>query len=140
MARIRVLLVDPEAFVRRGLHMRLALEADLTVVGEAADAASAVPIAAALRPDVIMMDSGLDRICAATEIVRRSCEARIVILSLQDDSHTRQRAAAAGAAAFVGKHESPEVLLETIKGAVHHHDSLSRSDESSLRAGRPERS
>ncbi len=132
MAPIRILLVDPEALVRRGLHMRLALEADLMVVGEATDAASAVPIGATLRPDVIVLDSGLDGICAAIDIVRRTCGARIVILSLQDDSHTRQRAAAAGAAAFVSKQERPEVLLETIKavarsagrGRIHPHSPI----------------
>ena len=42
--------------VRRGLQMRLALESDLQVVGEAASGAEALAVVRALQPDVVLMD------------------------------------------------------------------------------------
>jgi len=53
---IRVLLVDDLPAVRHGLRLRLGLESDLTVVGEAADGQTAVKLAGELGPDVIIMD------------------------------------------------------------------------------------
>ena len=53
---IRLLLVDDQPAVRRGLRMRFALEPDLEVVGEAGGVAEAISLARALHPDVVLMD------------------------------------------------------------------------------------
>ena len=50
---IRLLLVDDQPAVRRGLRMRFALEPDLEVVGEAGGVAEAISLARALHPDVV---------------------------------------------------------------------------------------
>ncbi|MBV8940365.1 MAG: response regulator, partial [Solirubrobacterales bacterium] len=62
---IRVLVADDQAVVRGGLRMILEAQADLEVVGEAADGSEAITMAASLQPDVLLMDirmPGLDGI------------------------------------------------------------------------------
>ena len=53
---IRVALVDDQSMVRAGFRMILDAEADITIVGEAADGAEAVDVVARTRPDVVLMD------------------------------------------------------------------------------------
>ena len=149
---IRLLLVDHRPSVQRGLKMRLAMEEDLEVVGEAAEATEAIPLAHTLRPDVILMDVEMSGIAAAgltalgviaflqsmpgpkrligvllgisipqlaIPLSRAAApHSAIVIFTLHDDAATREQARAAGAAAFVAKHRTEEVLLEAIRGVA----------------------
>lgn len=118
--RIKILLVDDQEMVRRGLSMRLGIEPDLEVVGEVEDGAGAVDGTAACAPDVVLMDivmAGVDGI-EATAALRLACpEVAIVVLTLQDDEATRGRAEEAGAAGFVGKHQPEGDLIEEIRRA-----------------------
>lgn len=115
---ITLLLVDDVPAVRRGLRMGLALEADLRVVGEAADAAEALRLAAALDPDVVLLDvelPGMDGVAACERLRAAGCRAAAIILTIHEDQATRQRACAAGAAAFIAKYEPLEVLLAAVR-------------------------
>ena len=70
---IRVLLADDQALIRMGFRMVLDAEADIEVVGEAADGAAAITQAKALNPDVVLMDirmPGVNGIEATAEITR----------------------------------------------------------------------
>ena len=112
---IHLLLVDNHPWVRQGLRMRLALEPDLTVVGEARDVRHALVVMRELCPDVVIMDvelPGIDGI-SGIDLLGRCAQvpAVVVLLTLRDDRLTRERAAAAGAAAVVGKQEVFETLL-----------------------------
>ena len=121
MEPIRVLLVDDEPKVLRGLLMRLGLEADICVVGEAADGATAVDLAGLLSPDVVLMDVNLpviDGISATRELAARVPQAAVVMLSLHDDRATIERALAAGAVAFMGKQQMDGDLLGAIRMAA----------------------
>ena len=120
MKPIRLLVVDDEARVRQGLRMLMATEPDLEVVGEAGDGPAALHLALELRPDVVLMDllmSGMDGIHATRLLQAAVPASSIVAFSVREDVSTRRAAAAAGAAAFVGKQEGPERLLATIREA-----------------------
>jgi DNA-binding NarL/FixJ family response regulator len=121
MKPIQVLLVDDDPNVLRGLRMRLGLEVDIWVVGEAEDGATAVDLASLLSPDVVLMDVNLpvtDGITATRELAVRVPQAAVVILSLHDDQGTIDRALAAGAVAFVVKQQMDGDLLGAIRRAA----------------------
>jgi DNA-binding NarL/FixJ family response regulator len=118
---IRVLLVDDQQNIRRGLRMRLGLEPDLAVVGEAGDGEAALRMASLVAPDVVLMDVEmpvLDGISATARLRQVHPGCSIVMLSLYDDAQTRERAAAAGACAFVAKTKMDESLMDAIRQAI----------------------
>ncbi len=118
---IKIVLADNEAAVRQGLRMRLARQPHMTVVGEAADGEAALAMIQDLLPDVVVMDIAMPRLDGIT-VTRRAGvlvpRSRVVILTVSDDIHTRERARLAGAAALVGKLEDSQVLLQAIRGAA----------------------
>jgi two-component system nitrate/nitrite response regulator NarL len=131
MKPIRLLLVDDQRAVRRGLRMRFALEPDLEVIGEAGDATEAVSLVQTLRPDVILMDvdmSGTNGISAIATLRQVAPHSTAVIFTLYDDTATRARAREAGAAAFVAKHQTEEALLATIRRAAVEHEEEEHGD------------
>lgn len=116
---ITLLLVDDQPTVRRGLRMRLGLEPDLVVIGEAGDGEAALELVSRLRPDVVLMDIEMPKIdgISATEALRSagpSCPP-VVILTIHGDAATRARAESAGAAAFIEKTSADGVLIEVIR-------------------------
>ena len=118
---IKVLLVDDQPAVRQGLRMRMELESDLAVVGEADSGLEALNLAQRLGPDVIVMDVAMPEMdgITATEHLREVAPlVPVVMLSIHGDGATRARASAAGAAAFVEKQASVEDLLAEIRRAV----------------------
>ena len=121
MMVIKILLVDDQPAVRDGLRMRLELEPDLTIVGEACDGLEAVALAQTLVPDVVVMDvemPGLDGIGATRQLRARTPSMAIVILSIHCDVATRERAREAGATTFVEKRAEIDVLLAEIRRAA----------------------
>jgi DNA-binding NarL/FixJ family response regulator len=126
-ASIRVLIVDDQALVRTGFRMILEIEPDLHVVGEAADGDQAVAQAAALGPDVVLMDvrmPGTDGIAATRRLMAdSSCGARVVMLTTFDTDDYVYEALKAGASGFLLKDVQPELLVAGIR-AVHGGESL----------------
>ncbi|MFN8558225.1 MAG: response regulator transcription factor [Dehalococcoidia bacterium] len=115
---ITLLLIDDQPSVRQGLRMRLELEPDVAIVGEAGDGAAAVDLARQLHPDVVLMDVKMpvmDGIAAADAIRALDPHPAVVMLTLHDDVVTRRRCQAAGAAAFVSKHEAHQSLIPAIR-------------------------
>ena len=118
---ITILVVDDQPSIRRGLQMRLALEPDLQVIGEAEDGAAAIALASELHPDVVLMDVVMpetDGIAATTTLRSTGNRPGVVILSLYDDAETRAQAELCGADAFVAKHEPDAALIAAIRQAA----------------------
>jgi DNA-binding NarL/FixJ family response regulator len=115
---IRVLLVDDQAAVRRGLRFRFQLEPDIQVVGEAGSGQEALRLVQTLTPAVVLMDvemPEMDGISTTTALRALGDRITVVMLSIHDDGATRARAQAAGAAAFVAKGATTDQLIDTIR-------------------------
>lgn len=116
--RIRVLIVDDHPVVRSGLRRVLESEADIEVVGEAGDAKQAVFETRAQKPDVILMDvvmPGKSGIEATPEVLHDAPDAKVLILSMQDDPNYVREAFAAGAAGYVLKEAADIDLITAVR-------------------------
>jgi DNA-binding NarL/FixJ family response regulator len=115
---IRVALIDDQAMVRAGLRMILDAEADISVVGEAADGADAVDLVIRSTPDVVLMDVRMPRVDGIDACRRlRDAElgARVLMLTTFDlDDHVHD-ALRAGASGFLLKDAPAEDLVEAIR-------------------------
>src|SRR5687767_1987376 len=118
---IRVLLADDHAVLRAGLGMLLGAQADIEIVGEAANGVEVSRLASALRPDVVLLDLSMPGPRSGTVIreVLRSCpETRVLILTMHDDTAYMRSALAAGASGYLVKRAADSELLSAIR-AVH---------------------
>jgi DNA-binding NarL/FixJ family response regulator len=117
---IRILLVDDQQLVRVGFRMIVQDEADIEVVGEAADGQAAVELARHLAPDVIVMDIRmpiLDGIEATRRIVRDGAApgARVLVLTTFDADEHVIEALRAGASGFLLKDVTPRDFAAAIR-------------------------
>jgi two-component system response regulator NreC len=115
---IRVLIVDDHAVVRSGLRLLLEREDDLEVVAEAGTADEGVRAARLEKPDVVLLDvvmpgrSGLE---AAPEILDAAKNARVLVLSMQDDPTYVREAFAAGASGYLLKEAADAELVQAVR-------------------------
>jgi PAS domain S-box-containing protein len=121
LSSLRILLVDDQEAIRRGLRTLLEFRPDWSICGEAADGAEAVAKARELRPDVVIMDLSMPRMNGldATRIIRREVpESKVVIVSQNDPTVVRRQARDLDAAAYVAKADLSQALLPTIDRLV----------------------
>ena len=122
--KIRVLLVDDQQLIRLGFRMVLEAENDIEVVGEAGDGEVAIAQAAALQPDLVLVDirmPGLDGIAATEQIVHRHPQTRVLVLTTFDLDEYAFGAIRAGASGFLLKDVQRHELLSALR-AVHRGD------------------
>jgi DNA-binding NarL/FixJ family response regulator len=117
---IRVLIVDDQAMVRAGFRMIVEAEPDVTVVGEAADGAEALDVAARCRPDVVLMDvrmPRMDGIEAASRLLAARADGgpRVLMLTTFDLDDYVYAALRAGVSGFMLKDAPAEQLVEAIR-------------------------
>lgn len=121
MNPIRILVVDDHTLFRRGISALLTREADLAVVGDAADASEAQRRAQQLQPDVILLDNhlpgvnGVDVLPALREVTPRT---RILMLTVSEDENDLSRALRNGAAGYLLKTMEGDALAHAIRRAV----------------------
>lgn len=118
MGRIRILIADDHAVLRTGLRMLIDSQRDLDVVGEASDGDEAVRKAAALRPDVALVDismPGSGGIKAIERIREAAPTTRVVVLTMHDMPAYLRAALAAGASGYVVKRAADSALLAAIR-------------------------
>jgi DNA-binding NarL/FixJ family response regulator len=120
---IRVLLADDQVLVRAGLRALLDAQADIQVVGEADEGRTALRMAVALTPDVVLMDirmPGMDGLEATRRIVQdeQLDQTRIVILTTFDVDEYVFEALRVGASGFLVKDTEPDVLLQGVRAVA----------------------
>jgi DNA-binding NarL/FixJ family response regulator len=118
---IRVLVVDDHAVVRAGIRRVLDAEADIETVGEAADAERAVFEAMEHTPDVVLMDvtmPGKTGIEILPTLRQNAPQAKVLVLSMQDDPRYLREAFDAGASGYVLKEAADTEVVDAVRAVA----------------------
>lgn len=118
MKKIRVLIVDDHAVVRKGVQMIVSTEPLIQIVGEANNGQDAVRQVKDLQPDVILMDLVMphkDGIEAIAEIKRNDPDVKIIVLTTFEDEEKIKAAMHAGVDGYLLKDADGEALLQAIQ-------------------------
>jgi DNA-binding NarL/FixJ family response regulator len=118
MEPITVLLAEDHQVVREGLRSLLAKHADISLVGEAATGREAVALTRQLRPAVVLMDIAMPELngLEATRRILKACPGtRVLILSAYSDAAYAEEAVALGAAGYLNKQTSAQILATAIR-------------------------
>jgi NarL family two-component system response regulator LiaR len=118
--RIRVMIVDDHAMVRRGLAAFLKVFDDLELIGEAANGEEAVQLVATVQPDVVLMDLVMDQMdgAAATRAIREGHpHVQVIALTSFREEMLVQKALQAGAISYLLKNVSADELAAAIRAA-----------------------
>ena len=117
MGLTRVLVVDDHPLIRSGLRVLLAEDPSVELVGEAATSGQAIAAAAALRPDVVLMDLNLpdiDGVQATREILAEHPHVKVLVLTMLEDSDSLRAALQAGARGYLLKGAGGDETLRAI--------------------------
>ncbi|MDO5736538.1 MAG: response regulator transcription factor [Propionibacteriaceae bacterium] len=118
---IRVVLVDDQGLFRQAIATLVDAQADMSIVGQAANGEEGVSIVLAAEPDVVLLDlemPGMDGIEAAREIIAHRPATKVVMLTVNDDDDSFLAAIRTGAHGYLLKDLHPHELFEQIRSAV----------------------
>jgi DNA-binding NarL/FixJ family response regulator len=118
MAQITVLLADDHMIVREGLRALLEAEGDISVVGEAETGRQAVQLTKRLRPAVVLMDIAmplLNGLEATRRILKAAPATKVLILSAHSDDEYIRQVVLLGAAGYLIKQTSADLLSRAIR-------------------------
>ena len=121
MGPIRLLIADDHTLFRHGIRALLSSVADIELVGEAAGGEEAVAQAAALRPDVILMDikmPGMNGIEATRRVLAQTSGIAVVVLTMLEDDDSVFAAMRAGARGYVVKGADEAEMLRVVRAAA----------------------
>jgi DNA-binding NarL/FixJ family response regulator len=137
---IRILLVDDQSLIRRGLRALLKTDPELEIVGEAEQGQAAITLTATLQPDVVLMDVRmplLDGVEATRLICQQFLQTKVLILTTFDDREYVTQALQAGAAGYLLKDTPFEELVQAIRLANKGYTQLSPGLASKVLAQAP---
>jgi DNA-binding NarL/FixJ family response regulator len=123
MTRLRILIVDDHAVVRRGVRALLESQPGWEVAGEATTGREAVELAKRLQPDVVVMDlslpelNGLD---AARQILKHAPATEVLVLTMHHSEELARNALQAGARGYLLKSDADESLITAIESLRDH--------------------
>jgi DNA-binding NarL/FixJ family response regulator len=114
---IRVLIADDQMMVREGFSVLLNAQPDMEVAGEAVDGRQAIDQAAALRPDVVLMDIRMPELngIEATRSIIANGDARVLVLTTFDLDEYVYQALRSGASGFLLKDASARELADGVR-------------------------
>lgn len=130
MKRITVLLAEDHSIVREGLRALLELGGDFEVVGEASTGREAVDLARQLHPAVVVMDIAmpvLNGFEATRQILLAAPDTKVLVLSAHSDDEYVAHMAAVGAAGYLVKQNSGQVLVRAVREIAAGHPYFSPS-------------
>jgi DNA-binding NarL/FixJ family response regulator len=118
---IRVLLADDHSLVRQGFRRILEDEPDIEVVGEAGGGAEAIALDEQLSPDLVVLDMAMPEVNglhAVIEILRRTPDRRILMLSMYDDLQYVRNAVSAGVRGYILKNAFELDLIRAVRAVA----------------------
>ncbi len=118
---VRVLIASHQPIVRHGLRGLLVAEPELEIVGESADGSDALRLARGLRPDLVLIDMGIQTLdpIAVTRTIRSELpDTQVIIISGGNDDGSAVASVRAGATAYLRREARIEELLRAIRSAV----------------------
>jgi DNA-binding NarL/FixJ family response regulator len=118
MAELRIFLADDHAVVREGLKALINSQPDMQVIGEAEDGRAACQRARDLQPDIVILDVSMPHLngAQAAEQLKRVCpNAKVLALTVHEDTGYLRQLLKAGAAGYVLKRSAAEELIHAIR-------------------------
>jgi len=115
---IKVIIVDDHPVVREGIRSLLSNDIGIEVLGEAVDGYAAVELVKELRPDIVIIDVGLegiDGIEATRQIIKLSLGTKVIALSIQEGKYFSNAMYRAGAKAYLFKDCAYDDLIRVIR-------------------------
>ena len=120
-APLRILIADDHAIVRQGLKLLIDSQPDMKVIAEAASGDAVLQQAAAVKPDVVIMDvsmPGINGLVATRMLKERQPETTIVALTRHEEKTYLEELLRAGASAYVLKQSAPTEFLRAVRAVA----------------------
>lgn len=143
---LRVLLADDHEIVRAGIAQLLEDVADVSVVGQTGRGVDLIPMALALRPDLIVLDysmPGLDPPTAIAQLLAQLPDVKVLVLTVHESIHYAVKALESGAHGYVIKSAAVRELMEAVRtvgeGEVYISSMISRRIMQHMRTPRKDR-
>ncbi len=115
---LRIVIVDDHPSTRDGLSMRINIEPDLQVVGEAADVEQGIELIRRLSPHLAIVDISL-KTSSGLELIKRvkaeELPTKLLVWSMYDDSLYAERALRAGAMGYINKENATTTIIDAIR-------------------------